>query len=87
MFLIALPFLLVRRLSATARSNLSRVIWQVGIGGTLLALAWNVLNLLGWPQPISAGPVVATLVWLLFMASLMFLRLLLARVRASHPDS
>jgi hypothetical protein len=69
-----------RRMSSTAKSSLSPTVWRVGVGGTVLMLFWNGLNLLSWPRPLSVGPIAATLVWYLFLASLMFFRLLLVRI-------
>jgi hypothetical protein len=69
-----------RRMSPGARSSLSPAVWLIGIGGCVLALLWNGLNLLGWPSPLSFGPIAATLVWYLVLASLMFFRLLLVRI-------
>ncbi len=85
--LIVMPFVVASRMSSEARSSLSMTIWYFSIGGTVITLAWNALNLIGWPNPISAGPIVATLVWLLFLASLMFLRLLLVSVAPSDRES
>jgi hypothetical protein len=75
-----LPFVLLRGLSPDARSSLSPTVWYFGIGGTVVALVWNGLNLIGWPSPLSLGPIVASMVWLLLQASVMFLRLLLFRI-------
>ena len=77
---VVLPFVLLRRMSPDARSSLSPSVWLFGIGGTVVALVWNGLNLIGWPSPLSLGPIVASMVWLLFQASVMFLRLLLFRI-------
>lgn len=78
--LSVLPIILARRMSPDITSRLSSVVWVIGLGGTVLAFVWNGLNLKGWPNPFSLGPVLATMVWLLFLASLMFLRLLLVRI-------
>ena len=78
--IIVLPIISVRRMSSDARSSLSPVIWYISMGGTVLVFFWNGLNLIGWPSPLSFGPILATLVWFLFLASLMFLRLLLVRI-------
>jgi hypothetical protein len=77
---VVLPFVLRRGMSPDARSNLSPTVWVFGIGGTVVAFVWNGLNLMGWPSPLSLGPVIASMVWLLFQASIMFLRLLLFRI-------
>ncbi len=69
-----------RRMSPKARRSLSPVIWLISLGGGVFFLIWNALNLMGWPRPVSFGPVVAGMTWLLAMASLMFFRLLLVRL-------
>ena len=77
---LGLTIVSARRMSPGARSSLSPAVWRVGIGGTVLVLLWNGLNLTGWPRPLSFGPIAATLVWYLVLASLMFFRLLLVRI-------
>lgn len=77
---LGVTILSARRMSSDARSSLSPVIWRVAMGGTVLFVTWNALNLVGWPRPLSSGPIVAVLVWYLALASLMFFRLLLVRI-------
>lgn len=77
---IGLTIAFAQRMSAAAKSSLSPVVWCFGIGGCVLVLIWNGLNLMGWPRPMSFGPISATLVWYLVLASLMFFRLLLVRI-------
>ncbi|NNL84243.1 MAG: hypothetical protein HKP27_01235 [Myxococcales bacterium] len=69
-----------RALSETARRSLSPTIWRLGLGSLAVLLLWNLLNLAGWPEPISLGPIAATMAWLLVLSSIMFFRLLLARI-------
>jgi hypothetical protein len=69
----------VQAIAPEARASLSPAVWRITLGGNSLCLIWNVLNLLQWPVPISSGPVLATLAWLLFVACLLFFRLLLVR--------
>ncbi len=69
-----------RQMSPDIRSRMNLGIWIVAFGGTVLAFVWNGLNLWGWPIPFSIGPLLVTMVYLLFLASLMFLRLLIVRI-------
>lgn len=69
----------VRSIAPEARATLSPTVWRVAIVGNLVFLAWNLLNLVGWPYPVSPGPAMAAMAWFLFVASLMFFRLLLVR--------
>ncbi len=66
-----------RRLSAAERANISRVLW-VGVLGGLLLLAALLLANATRAAP-SAGPVWASLVGLLAISAILFIRVLLAR--------
>jgi hypothetical protein len=75
----AVPLLLVRSLTAQDRASLSNTLWVLAVGGnTVLALVQlsNVVFLFGPPAP---GPLLAGLIWLLFVAAVLFVRLLVNR--------
>jgi len=69
-----------RRMSARAREHLSPAVWRISLVSSAVLFVWNALNLAGSLGPVSLGPVILGMTWLLFMASLMFFRLLLVRV-------
>ena len=78
----AVPLILVRSLSAHDRAALSNALWVLAVGGNIVLLLIqiaNVLGLFGDPMP---GPILAGLIWLLFFASLLFVRLLVNRPAA-----
>ena len=75
----AVPVNLRRSLAAHDRALLSRILWVLAIGGNIvvaLAQLSNILPLFGQSTP---GPLLAGLVWLLFFAALLFVRLLVNR--------
>jgi hypothetical protein len=69
-----------RGMSAQARAHLSPLVWRIALSSSAVLFVWNGLNLAGWPRPTDFGPVVLGMTWFLFMASLMFFRLLLVRL-------
>jgi len=73
------PLVLRARLSLADKGRLSRVLWVLAIGGNPLLFAIqlaNILGLFGSPNP---GPIMASLVWLLFFSALLFVRMLVNR--------
>lgn len=70
------PVVLARSLTAAERAALSRVMWVLGVGGNLVLGLWQLLNI--WRDS-SPGPIFAGLIWLLFIAAVLFVRLLLIR--------
>jgi hypothetical protein len=74
--LLTLPFALRNWMSPESRSQLSRIIWVASIGGTSLVLLSQVANALGlFGDPGSAAPYLG-IVWLIFLAALMYARML-----------
>ena len=76
---VAAPLKLVRALPANDRAALSKTMWVLAVGGNasvILAQLSNVLPLFG---PAVPGPLLAGLIWLLFLAALLFVRLLVNR--------
>lgn len=80
----AIPLVLARRMTAPDRSRLSGVLWVLSIGGNLLILAVQLSNLAGVFGPPSPGPIMASLIWLLFFSTLLFVRMLVSRPES--PD-
>ncbi len=78
----AVPIVLRRRLEPRDRRQLSPVLWVLAVGGNSVLIVFqaaNVSGLLGAPSP---GPILASLVWLLFFAALLFVRMLVNRPSA-----
>ncbi|MGH0029227.1 MAG: hypothetical protein ACQGVC_05520 [Myxococcota bacterium] len=78
-FCTAVPILLARRMPPDDRSQLSSVLWALSNAGNPLvaaALLANLTGLLGEPGP---GPLMASLVWLLFFSAVLFVRMLVDR--------
>ncbi len=75
----AVPVNLRRSLAAHDRASLSRTLWVLAIGGNVvvaLAQLPNVFRLSGQATP---GLLLAGLVWMLFFAAVLFVRLLVNR--------
>ncbi len=77
----AIPFLLVRRMSPADRAQLSSVMWALSNGGSVVVAGVQLSNLAGLFGPPSPGPIMASLVWLLFFSALLFVRMLVNRPR------
>ncbi len=75
----AIPLLLARQMSPADRRQLSRVLWVLSIGGNLILSGVQLSNLAGLFGPASPGPIMASLVWLLFFSALLFVRMLVNR--------
>jgi hypothetical protein len=75
----SLGIIWARRMKPAARTRLSPAIWRIGLASNSPIFVWNGLNLVGWPRPLSLGPVVAGMMWLLIFATIMFFRLLVVR--------
>jgi hypothetical protein len=76
---MALPVYQKRQLAAADRSRLSSGLWVLLLGGhTVLAVTQlaNIAGLFGPPNP---GPIMVSLIWLLFFSSLLFVRMLVSR--------
>jgi hypothetical protein len=77
---LIMAIVMARRMPAVSRRHLSPTVWRVALASSFAILLWNGLNLAGWPGPTSFGPVMAGMAWSLFMASVMFFRLILVRI-------
>jgi hypothetical protein len=75
----AIPLLLARQMSPADRRQLSRALWVLLVGGNLILSGVQLSNLAGLFGPASPGPIMASLVWLLFFAALLFVRMLVNR--------
>jgi hypothetical protein len=73
------PILLRRRLSSVDRGRLSRILWALAVGGNPLLVVVQLANIFGLFGPPSAGPIMASLIWLLLFSSLLFVRMLVQR--------
>jgi hypothetical protein len=65
-----------RRLAEAERAQLSLAIWWLAIGGTLLTSPAMLVNAAGILAPAQPGPIFAALVFLLFIATVQFFRIL-----------
>ena len=72
-------FLMLRALSSADRSKLSKLVLYLGVGGNLMVIVLQACNILGVLGSTSPGPLVVSIVWLLFMASILFVRILVSR--------
>lgn len=81
--LLAFPYLARGKLPAEQRAQLSRVIWVLSVGGTALVVAFQLANAAGNLGEPSAAPVYIGIVWMIFVAALMFARLLFGPRRPS----
>ena len=75
----AVPVLLSRRMLPADRMQLASGLWVLAIGGnSILAvvLVANIAGMFGSPGP---GPIMASLMWLLFFAAVLFVRMLVDR--------
>ena len=82
---VAIPLSLTRRMSPADRSQLSGTLWVLLIGGNLILtglLLSNLAELFGAPGP---GPIMVSLVWLLFFSALLFVRILVNRPGQAGP--
>ena len=75
----AVPFKLRRLLAAHDRASLSNILWVLATGGNLVVALGQLPNVLPWLGPATPGPLLAGLIWLLFFAALLFVRLLVNR--------
>jgi hypothetical protein len=75
----AVPLVLSRSLSPADRGRLSSVLWVLAIGGNLILGAVQLSNLAGLFGTPNAGPIMASLIWLLFFSALLFVRMLVNR--------
>ena len=79
----AVPLVLRRRLSRADRGRLSRVLWVLAIGGNPVLAAVQLANIAGLFGTASPGPIMASLIWLLFFSALLFVRMLVNRPEPS----
>jgi hypothetical protein len=77
---LSVAIAMARGMPPTSRRHLSPTVWVVAIVSSAALLVWNGLNAAGLREPASLGPVAAGMAFFLFMASLMFFRLLLVRL-------
>lgn len=78
LLMVLVPFSARRHLTADQRAQLSRLIWVLAIGGslvTVVALVANATGAFGRPGP---GPLYLAVLWQIAMAALQFYRLLFA---------
>jgi hypothetical protein len=76
---MVVPIRLRRRLVPEDRARLSRGLWVLAVGGGPIIAAvqlMNIASLFGAPGP---GPIIASLMWLLSISAVLFVRLLVAR--------
>lgn len=78
-FVTAVPIYLSLRLTPSQRGETSPLIWTLGAGGNVVVVAAQVANMAGVFGPAGPGPIMASLIWLLLVSSLMFVRLLVIR--------
>jgi hypothetical protein len=76
------PILLVRRMAPADRVQLSSALWVLSVGGNLVLACVQISNFAGLFGPPSPGPIMASLVWLLFFSALLFVRMLIDRPSA-----
>ncbi len=68
--------------------SLHPAVWLVGTGGIAVASLALLGNAMGWPATISAGPYLFSLLFLLVLSCVLFVRLLLIRPGSSErPDT
>ncbi len=75
----AIPHLLARRMSPADRGQLSSILWALSNWGhpvLTVGLLVNMSGLFGAPGP---GPIMVSLIWLLFFSALLFVRMLVNR--------
>jgi hypothetical protein len=82
-----LPFVLAASLSPEDRAALSSVIWMLAGGGSAVMVIWQATNAYAVFGPASPGPFVAGLLWQLFTATLLFVRLLVKRTVQADASS
>jgi hypothetical protein len=75
--LLFLPFYLRSLMTLEGRAQLSRFIWIVGTGGNFLALSSQIANATGLFGDPSPAPLYLGIVWMIFMAALMYARMLI----------
>jgi hypothetical protein len=75
--LIVAPFAVRSSLSSESRSQLSRTIWIVSVGGTLLVLISQVVNAAGILGKAGSAPLYLGILWLILLAALMYARMLI----------
>jgi len=71
-----------RSLSAADRAFLSKIMWALFLAGHTAAFIILLLNALGLLAPPGPGPILASLVWLLFIGALQLVRIIVARPTA-----
>ena len=66
-------------MALSVRRHLSRAVWVFGTGGAALLALTHALNALGWPAPPSSRLHAPSLVYLLVLGSILFIRMLTNR--------
>ena len=80
---LAVSVYLSRRLVPEDRSRLSSALWVIHLGGHPMLVGVLLANMAGLFGPTSPGPIMASLIWLLFFSSLLFVRMLVSRPEPS----
>ena len=75
--LLIIPFALRSSLSPETRGQLSKTIWFLSIGGMFVVLISQILNVAGAFREPGPAPVYLGIVWLIFLAALMYARMLI----------
>lgn len=76
---VLIRFQTARRLSVAERGGLSSAVWMLTVGGNIVLILWQVVNVLGWMGPPSPAPILVGLLWLIAVSALIFVRLLTIR--------
>ena len=77
----AAALFLIRGLSAEDRNALSWPLSVFSVGGNVVVVGVQLINALGLLAPPGPGPIMASLVWLLFLSAVLFVRMLVNRPR------
>ncbi len=77
----AAALFLIRELSAEDRNALSWSLSVFSVGGNVVVVGVQLINALGLLAPPGPGPIMASLVWLLFLSAVLFVRMLVNRPR------